>query len=108
MVGSSCSTALGQGDEKPGDFKFKTSLGYITRLYLKNKYIERGERDREARNEGKKEVGREGGKKGGEGEKVSTTGKQWPLVLTRLCHVYERVHCSEFCLGPFSLQTRGY
>lgn len=61
--------ALGQRDKKTGDFKFKTSLGYMARLYLQNKYIERGERDREARKEGEKEVGRKGGKEGGGGRK---------------------------------------
>lgn len=57
--------ALGQRDKKTGNFKFKTSLGCIARSYLQNKYIERGERGREARNEGKQEVGRKGGKEGG-------------------------------------------
>lgn len=52
--------ALGQRDKKTGDFKFKTSLGYMARLYLQNKYIERGERNRE---------GRKGGKEGGGGRK---------------------------------------
>lgn len=104
MEGRSCPMSLGQRDKKTGNFKFKTSLGCIARSYLQNKYIERGERDRKARKEGKQEVGRRGGKEG-EGAKVSTTGKEWPLVLTRLCHVYELVHCSEFCLRSFSLQT---